>query len=45
LGRTVPTAYLIVTGVVFVLVILFLPDGLVSIGAVIRSFLASLIGK
>jgi branched-chain amino acid transport system permease protein len=31
LGRTLPTAYLIVTGVVFVLVMLFLPDGLVSL--------------
>jgi ABC-type branched-subunit amino acid transport system permease subunit len=31
LGRTLPTAYLIVTGIVFVLVILFLPDGLVSL--------------
>jgi branched-chain amino acid transport system permease protein len=41
LGRTLPTAYLIVTGIVFVLVILFLPDGLVSSGAMIRSFLAS----
>jgi branched-chain amino acid transport system permease protein len=45
LGRTVPTAYLIVTGVVFVLVILFLPDGLVSVGAMIRTFLASLAKK
>ncbi len=39
LGRTVPTAYLIVTGVVFVLVITFLPDGLTSSGAMIRSAL------
>lgn len=39
LGRTVPTAYLIVTGVVFVLVITFLPDGLTSSGAIIRSAL------
>ena len=45
LGRTVPTAYLIVTGVIFVLVILFLPDGLVSIGAMIRNFFNSLIKK
>jgi branched-chain amino acid transport system permease protein len=45
LGRTVPTAYLIVTGVVFVLVILFLPDGLVSVGAMIRDFFTSLIKK
>ena len=40
-GRTLPTAYLVVTGIVFVLVIVFLPDGLVSIGAVIRRALAS----
>jgi branched-chain amino acid transport system permease protein len=39
LGRTVPTGYLIVTGVVFVLVITFLPDGLTSSGAMIRSAL------
>ncbi len=31
LGRTVPTAYLVITGIVFVVVILFLPDGLVSL--------------
>jgi branched-chain amino acid transport system permease protein len=42
LGRTLPTAYLVVTGIIFVLVIVFLPDGLVSIGTVIRNFLASL---
>jgi branched-chain amino acid transport system permease protein len=41
LGRAVPTAYLIVTGIVFVLVILFLPDGLTSSGAMIRNLLAS----
>ncbi len=40
LGRTVPTAYLIVTGVVFVLVITFLPDGLISFGPMIRRLLA-----
>lgn len=40
-GRTFPTAYLIVTGIMFVVVIVFLPDGLVSSGAKIRSFLAS----
>jgi len=40
LGRTVPTAYLIVTGVVFVLVITFLPDGLTGSGVQIRSLLA-----
>ena len=45
LGRTVPTAYLVVTGIVFVLVIVFLPDGLTSAGVMIRSFLASLIRK
>ncbi len=45
LGRTVPTAYLIVTGIVFVVVILFLPDGLVSSGTAIRRFLASLTRK
>jgi branched-chain amino acid transport system permease protein len=45
LGRTVPTAYLVVTGIVFVLVIVFLPDGLTSLGAMIRSFFASLIRK
>ncbi len=39
LGRTVPTAYLIVTGIVFVLIIVFLPDGLTSSGAKIRSAL------
>jgi branched-chain amino acid transport system permease protein len=41
LGRTFPTAYLVVTGIIFVVVVVFLPDGLVSIGAVIRRFLAS----
>jgi hypothetical protein len=41
LGRTVPTAYLIITGIVFVLVIVFLPDGLTSSGAMIRNFLTS----
>jgi branched-chain amino acid transport system permease protein len=41
LGRTLPTAYLVVTGVIFVVVIVFLPDGLTSSGAMIRSFLAS----
>jgi branched-chain amino acid transport system permease protein len=41
LGRTVPTAYLVVTGIIFVIVILFLPDGLTSTGAMIRSFFAS----
>jgi branched-chain amino acid transport system permease protein len=45
LGRTVPTAYLVVTGIIFVLVIMFLPDGLASSGAMIRSFLASRIRK
>jgi branched-chain amino acid transport system permease protein len=40
-GRTFPTAYLVVTGIIFVVVIVFLPDGLVSSGAMIRSFLAS----
>jgi branched-chain amino acid transport system permease protein len=45
LGRTFPTAYLVVTGIVFVLVIVFLPDGLVSFGVVIRSFFASLTRK
>jgi branched-chain amino acid transport system permease protein len=44
-GRTFPTAYLVVTGIMFVVVIVFLPDGLVSSGAMIRSFLASLIRK
>ena len=42
LGRTLPTAYLVVTGIIFVLVIVFLPDGLVSIGVMIRKFSASL---
>ena len=41
LGRTLPTAYLVVTGIIFVIVILFLPDGLTSTGAMIRRFLAS----
>jgi branched-chain amino acid transport system permease protein len=41
LGRTIPTAYLIVTGVVFVVVILFLPDGLVSLRSEIRKLRAS----
>jgi branched-chain amino acid transport system permease protein len=45
LGRTVPTAYLIITGIVFVLVIVFLPDGLTSSGAMIRNFLTSRIRK
>jgi branched-chain amino acid transport system permease protein len=45
LGRTVPTAYLVVTGIIFVLVIMFLPDGLTSSGAMIRSFFASLSRK
>jgi branched-chain amino acid transport system permease protein len=40
-GRTLPTLYLIVTGIVFILVIVFLPDGLVSTGTVIRRVLAS----
>jgi branched-chain amino acid transport system permease protein len=40
-GRTLPTVYLVVTGIVFILVIVFLPDGLVSTGAVIRKALAS----
>jgi len=40
LGRTVPTAYLIITGVVFVLVILFLPDGLTGSGVQVRSLVA-----
>jgi len=44
-GRTLPTAYLVVTGIVFVLVIVFLPDGLVSFWVVIRSFFASLTRK
>jgi branched-chain amino acid transport system permease protein len=39
-GRTLPTAYLVVTGIIFVLVITFLPDGLVSIGAEIRKLRA-----
>ena len=41
LGRTFPTAYLVVTGIIFVLVITFLPDGLVSLRAEIRRLLAS----
>jgi branched-chain amino acid transport system permease protein len=41
LGRTFPTAYLVVTGIIFVVVIVFLPDGLVSFGAVIRNVFAS----
>jgi branched-chain amino acid transport system permease protein len=41
LGRTFPTLYLVVTGIAFVLVIVFLPDGLISVGAVIRKALAS----
>lgn len=41
LGRTVPTAYLIVTGIIFVLVMVFLPDGLVSLRAEIRRLRAS----
>jgi branched-chain amino acid transport system permease protein len=45
LGRTLPTAYLVVTGIMFVLVIVFLPDGLVSAGAMTRSVLASLTRK
>lgn len=45
LGRTLPTAYLVITGIMFVVVIVFLPDGLVSSGAMIRSFLASLTRK
>jgi branched-chain amino acid transport system permease protein len=45
LGRTLPTAYLVVTGILFVVVIVFLPDGLVSSGALIRRFLASLTRK
>jgi branched-chain amino acid transport system permease protein len=35
-GVTLPTLYLVVTGFVFILVIVFLPDGLVSLPAVIR---------
>jgi branched-chain amino acid transport system permease protein len=45
LGRTLPTAYLVVTGVLFVVVIVFLPDGLTSSGDMIRNFLASLTRK
>ncbi len=41
LGRTVPTAYLIVTGVIFVLVITFLPDGLTGSGVSFRRLFAS----
>jgi branched-chain amino acid transport system permease protein len=41
LGRTVPTAYLIVTGIIFVVVIMFLPDGLVSLQSEIRKLRAS----
>jgi branched-chain amino acid transport system permease protein len=41
LGRTFPTAYLVLTGIVFVVVILFLPDGLVSFGDVVRKVLGS----
>jgi branched-chain amino acid transport system permease protein len=41
LGRTVPTAYLIVTGVVFVLVIVFLPNGLTGSGVSFRRLFAS----
>jgi branched-chain amino acid transport system permease protein len=37
LGRTVPTAYLIITGVIFVLVIVFLPNGLTGSGVAFRS--------
>jgi branched-chain amino acid transport system permease protein len=45
LGRTLPTAYLIVTGIIFVIVIVFLPDGLVSLGTMIRNLWASLTRK
>jgi branched-chain amino acid transport system permease protein len=45
LGRTVPTAYLVITGIVFVVVILFLPDGLVSSKDVMRSVLGSRTAK
>jgi branched-chain amino acid transport system permease protein len=45
LGRTFPTAYLVLTGIVFVLVILFLPDGLVSLGDVVRNALGSRTAK
>ena len=42
LGRTVPTAYLIITGVIFILVILFLPDGLTGSGVMVRDISAPL---
>ena len=42
LGRTVPTAYLIITGVIFILVILFLPNGLTGSGVIIRDAFAPL---
>ena len=42
LGRTVPTAYLIITGVIFILVILFLPEGLTGSGVLVRDITAPL---
>jgi branched-chain amino acid transport system permease protein len=45
LGRTLPTAYLVVTGIIFVVVIVFLPDGLVSLGAIARRVLSARLGK
>jgi branched-chain amino acid transport system permease protein len=39
-GRTFPTAYLVVTGIMFILVIVFLPDGLISLGTAIRNFIS-----
>lgn len=46
LGHTaVRDWYLVVTGAIFILVIMFLPDGLTSTGAMIRSFFASVKGK
>jgi len=39
-GRTFPTVYLVVTGIIFILVIVFLPDGLISLGTALRNLVA-----
>jgi len=45
LSQTVGAAYFIVTGILFILVILFLPRGLVQAGESLRRFLAGLVSK
>lgn len=44
-SQTLGKAHFIVTGIFFILVVLFLPRGLVQVGVPLRRFLAGLIGK